>query len=191
MSPGPARRAPPRSDGFTLIEMMAVVAVMALMFLLVVPETSLSSHRQLEHAAEAVMAELELARERAIATGTPHRLTLDLDEGTWHMERFEVPPPEAAPAPARDPRQPVSLVPPRPEQGGFEPLPGNGRLPRQVHLARVETPDGSVEVGAVGVEFARDGTATPAVLWLANDAGSSLGLEILPLADAVRILAAD
>jgi prepilin-type N-terminal cleavage/methylation domain-containing protein len=184
-----SRRTPPRG-GFTLIEMMAVVALIALMFLLVVPETSLSSHRQLESAAEAVVAELELARERAIATGTPHRLTLDLDAGTFQMERFEFPPPAAEPAPERDPREPLSLSPPRPEQGRFEPLPdGDGRLPGPVRLERVETPDGPVEAGAVGVEFARDGTATPAVLWLANDAGSSLALEILPLADAVRIRA--
>jgi hypothetical protein len=172
--------------------MMAVVALIALMFLLVVPETSLSSHRQLENAADAVVAELELARERAIATGAPHRLTLDLDEGTFQMERFEVPPPELGPAPPRDPREPLSLSPPRPEQGRFEPLPdGDGRLPRQVRFSRAETPDGPVEGGAVGVEFARDGTATPAVLWLASDAGSSLALEILPLADAVRVRAAE
>ena len=59
MSPGLRQHVRPAA-GFTLIEMMAVVALIALMFLLVVPETSLSSHRQLEKSAEAVVAELEL-----------------------------------------------------------------------------------------------------------------------------------
>jgi prepilin-type N-terminal cleavage/methylation domain-containing protein len=181
----------PRTDerGFTLIELTAVVAVVVMLYALVLPNLGLGSRRALDGEAEVLRADLELARQRAIATGTPHRLAIDLDLDRVHLERFEPAPPPSAEA--RDPREPVDLSPPRPAEGRFEPLPtrqGRGRrLDEEVFVASIETPEGPVNHGIVGLGFFQDGSATPARIRLANADGDALELELLPLADMVRI----
>ena len=112
-------------------------------------------------------------------------MAIDLDQGVYHLERWEVPP--AAPAAPPDPRAPIDLTPPQAAAGSFAPSGIPQQLPDSVRISRVETPAGYVEWGAVGVEFDRDGTATPAVLTLAGVDGAALALEILPLADTIRI----
>ena len=182
--PGAAAKA-----GFSLIELTAVVAIVALLVGFVAPNLGIGGRRTLDGEAEGLRAELELARQQAIATGTPHRLALDLDADRFGIERFETPPP-----PAPEPREPggaVDLSPPRPAAGSFEPLPtrlGRGRaLPDGIRFAGVETPEGPVERGAVAIAFWPDGSATPARIRLANEAGDAVELEVLPLADAVRV----
>jgi len=175
--------------GFTLIELMAVVAIVVLLAGFVAPNLGIGGRRVLDGEAEGLRAELELARQQAIATGTPHRLALDLDTARFRMERFETPPP---PEPeARDPGDPVDLSAPRPAAGSFAPLPtrrGRGRaLPEGIRFAQVETPDGPVARGPVAVAFWQDGSATPARIRLANDAGDAVEIEVLPLADTVRV----
>ena len=76
------RRAGPRSaHGFTLIEMIAVVAIMALLIALVAPGLGTLSGRRLQHTAEALAGSLELARQRTVITGIPHRVRIDLPNG--------------------------------------------------------------------------------------------------------------
>lgn len=175
--------------GFTLIELMAVVVIVVLLYGMVVPNLNLRGRRTLDGEADVLRADLELARQRAIATGTPHRLAIDLDRGRVHLERFEpAPPPSAEP---RDPREPVDLSPPRPSEGSFEPLPtrqGRGRsLHEDVFVASIETPEGPVDRGVVGLGFFQDGSATPARIRIANADGDALELEVLPLAEMVRV----
>src|SRR5437867_13177072 len=81
------RRAGPRSaHGFTLIEMIAVVAIMALLIALVAPGLGTLSGRRLQHTAEALAGSLELARQRTVITGIPHRVRIDLEAATWCLE---------------------------------------------------------------------------------------------------------
>jgi len=179
-----------RAAGFTLIEIAAVVVIVALLYGMVLPNLGFGGRRALDGEAEGLRAELELARQRAIATGTPHRVAIDLDAGFTRLERWELAPPPEADEP-RDPRAPVDLSAPRTDTGSYQPLPtrhGRGRyLPEDVFVASVETPEGPVSRGAVGVAFERDGSATPARIVLAHASGDALELEVLPLADQVRV----
>ena len=75
-----------RRSGFTLIEILAVVAIFALLAALVVPNLGSLSSRTLRQRADAIAARLELARQRSVLTGIPHRLLIDLDEGAYRLE---------------------------------------------------------------------------------------------------------
>jgi len=72
--------------GFTLIELMAVIAILGMVFAIGAPRLASSSWRALRDEAESIAASLEFARQRAIMTGTPHRLLVDLGEGGYRVE---------------------------------------------------------------------------------------------------------
>lgn len=73
-------------DGFTLIELMAVMAILGMIFAIGAPRLGSNSWRALRDEAESIAASLEFARQRAIMTGTPHRLLIDLGEGGYRVE---------------------------------------------------------------------------------------------------------
>jgi prepilin-type N-terminal cleavage/methylation domain-containing protein len=65
-------------DGFTLLEMVAAIAIVATSLLLAVPLLSSSSKtRVLQDATSALVAELDQARNRAMATGKPTTVSID------------------------------------------------------------------------------------------------------------------
>ena len=82
---GPARASAHRR-GFTLIETLAVVAILALAAVIVLPNLAALGERRLRHAAQRLAAELELARQRAVVTGVPHRILFDLENGLYRIE---------------------------------------------------------------------------------------------------------
>lgn len=178
-----------RRGGFTLIELAAVVLVISLLYGFVLPNIGIGRRRALDGEAEGLRAGLELARQRSIATGARHRVALDLDGARYHLERFEIPAPEPRAEP--DAREPIDLAAPRSAAGGFERLPTrhgrDQRLADGVHFGTVETSDGHQRNGVVGVEFFQDGSATPTRIALETDEGDALELEVLPLADTVRV----
>lgn len=186
---GRARAGARAGRGFTLIELAAVVLVIALLYGFVLPNFGIGSRRALDGDVETLRATLELARQRTIATGARHRVALDLDQGRFRLESFVTPP--APPEKLRDERGNIDLTPPRPPEGSFLPLYNRmGRtqaLKRGIYFARVETAEGVQERGTVGVEFLQDGTASAALIALVNDDGDALELEVLPLADTVRV----
>ncbi|MBK7947796.1 MAG: GspH/FimT family pseudopilin [Deltaproteobacteria bacterium] len=75
-----------RRTGFTLIEMMAVITLVGMIFALGLPRLSSARWRALGDAAESVAASLEFARQRAVMTGVPHRVLIDLEDGEWRVE---------------------------------------------------------------------------------------------------------
>lgn len=193
-------RAKGRRAGFTLIETLAVVLIFALLAGLALPNLGLRSGRMLDDEATRLAATLEFGRQRAVMTGVPHRLVLDLDAGTYWLEwsgneagrRGEpapLGPPEAALAPKE--HSSVPLEAPRSEAEDFRALPGElgseRRLDDEVYAASVETPSSLVEAGRVEIRFERDGTSAPTEVALANDAGQRTVLELGPLADTVGI----
>jgi type II secretory pathway pseudopilin PulG len=190
---GAGRRARSRrgraAGGFTLLELAAVVVIMVLLVGMVLPSLGLGSRRALDGEAEGLRAALELARQRAIATGTPHRLALDLDDASFRLEHWATAPPEEALPP--DPRAAIDLRPPRASGGSFEPLPSRqGRLhvlDEDVFIAWVETAEGEVDDGVATVAFFEDGSATAAHIRLETQSGDGVELEVLPLADSVRV----
>ena len=160
-----------RRSGFTLIEILAVVAIFALLTALVAPNLGFLSSRTLRQRGESVAARLELARQRTVLTGISHRLLIDLDEGTYRLEWF-VTELEAtgetgfAEAEALDLRgqTPIPMAAPLGEARLYRPLPGligrSERLEDSVFFSGIETRDGWIDEGQAFVSFTRDGTAT-------------------------------
>jgi type II secretion system protein H len=188
---GPRQRA-----AFTLIEMLAVVAIFALLAAFVAPNLGLVSSRRLQQEAERLRAELELARQRTVVTGIRHRLAIDLDRGSYRLEwlvtdaeslgeqevETELDLRGSAPIPMAAPPEPAREFRPLPGMFGRESM-----IQESLRFQSVETPGGSVGDGEAFVLFERDGTASPTEIILADEDDHGLALEVQPLAEAVLI----
>lgn len=191
---------PRRRHGFTLIEILAVVAILALMATFVAPNLGALRERRLRAEAQGLVAQLELARQRTIVTGVPHRILFDLEEVGYRLEWLDedangdaAPPPDALAAGLEldlAGNSPLPLAAPSRPELEFQPIPGLlGEfrwLPEPIFFAGVETPDGWIERGDTFVEFARDGSASHTEIVLEDDSGRRVVLAVLPLDDAVR-----
>jgi prepilin-type N-terminal cleavage/methylation domain-containing protein len=185
-----------RRGAFTLIEMIAVVAIFALLAAFVAPNLGILSSRRLEQEAQRLSGQLELARQRTVVTGIPHRLAIDLDRGSYWLEwaateAEALGEPEAVLELDLRGSAPIPMAAPPQAARGFRPLPGvfgrEKRLEESLHFRAVETAGGGVDEGETFVDFERDGTANHTEIILANDDERALALEILPLAEAIRI----
>ena len=145
---------------------------------------------------EQISAQLELARQRAIVTGIPHRLAIDLEAGSYWIEWFVTEAEalgEEEETPVLDLRGagPIPMAPPHTGVREFRPLPGMFGRPNPIDASLsfqgVDTLEGTIDRGEAFVAFERDGTASPMEIVLADDDGHALALEVLPLADAVQI----
>jgi prepilin-type N-terminal cleavage/methylation domain-containing protein len=187
----PAQRG---ARAFTLVELLAVLVIIALVLGITLPNLSLRSDRVMLGSAEDLAARLSFARQRAVATGSPHRVVVDLDTSAWWIEvppeqasEFAVEPPPAPGAPLE-----VRLTAPLDAGRQFAPLAGPFGRPRQlpadVFFASVETlAAGPVAAGQVGIVFEEDGTADPALFLLQNEEGIVVSVRIARLADEVEI----
>jgi len=187
-----------RRDGFTLLELLAVVAILALFAAMIRP--TVSATRRLHDAADRIAADLELARQRSVMTGTPHRLWLHLDAGRyrleWHVTQaraLDLDEEAVVDAPA-DPyaEAELDLSAPRAAERSYHPLSSvfgrDTTLPDDVFFEAVETEVHRIAHGEVTVAFAPDGTTEATRILLADGEGSLLEIEVRPLADAVRVL---
>jgi prepilin-type N-terminal cleavage/methylation domain-containing protein len=186
----PARRA----RAFTLIELLAVLFIMALVLGITLPNLSLRSDRVLLGCAQDLAARLSFARQRAVATGAPHRVVIDLDASAWWIEARpeEAGELEALPLPVPGVPPEVRLTAPLFVESEFVPLTGPfGRprqLPTEVFFASIETlAAGPVASGQVGLVFEADGSADPALFLLENEEGAVMSVQIARLADEVQI----
>ena len=189
-----------RRSAFTLIELLAVVAIFALMAAMIVPNMGLLQAQTLRSEAAQIANRLELARQRTIVTGKPHRLRIDLEESSYRLEWLAVdetsdPEPETGDEAATPGTSTLSLAPPRAEAAFFQPLPGlygNAELLEAgIYFAVVETDQGETTDGVTTIEFENDGTTDGAVIVLENEDGDAIFVEVAPLADAVRVFHAE
>jgi len=187
---------------FTLIELLAVVAILALMATFILPNVGIMRDRVLRDQARLLAAQLELARQRAVVTGIPHRLLIDLEGGGYRLEWLasaEQPQPAAAPGDALaydvDGATPLPLAAPAAASSEFQPVPGGlgefHYLESDLFFTGIDTPEGWIERGDSFIAFDRDGTSSYTEIVIDDGAGREIALEILPLADAVRILDAE
>ena len=190
-----ASRRRARARGFTLIEILAVVAILAIVAAAVIPNLSGIRARALRDEARQIAGQLELARQRAIVTGVPHRVWLELDAAEYRLE-WLAEDPSALPIAASakiDLRgnAPLQLAAPREQGLEYRPIPGNyGKLQlitEPFYVETVETPAGVIDRGEVSVGFSRDGSADPTEIVLEDGSGNRVAIDIEPLDERVRI----
>jgi type II secretion system protein H len=183
-----------RTRGFTLIEILAVAAIFALIASFVIPNLSGVRARALRSEAQQIAAQLELARQRAIVTGIPHRMWMELDEAEYRLEWLRSDPDARATSAADlDLRgnSPISLEAPRAADIAYQPIPGNfGRLQIVNHpfyFEGLETPEGWISRGEASVEFERDGSANYTEIYLEEPSGHRVALDVHPLDERIRV----
>jgi len=198
------------SGGFTLMEMIAVVLILGLAMTLVVPNLTATRTNRLRDQARKVAHQLETARQRAITTGVPHRLYIDLEAGfyrvDWWVDEATAYPDldEEAPAPARVPAMPIDpetgefdlsgpipMSPPLGDEPDFFPIDHkfgrNTYLVDDCYFVGVESESGWHESGAVEIVFGPDGVAAYTEIRLADAWDNVVVLEVEPLLELVRI----
>lgn len=184
-----------RRAGFTLIEMLAVGLILALVAGLIAPNLGGVVEWRLRGEAERIASRLELARQRAIVTGVPHRVWFDLDAAEfrvqWWMDETD---PEALLAPPEidiTGNTPLDLRAPVRALREFRPIPGKfGNREVVAHpfyVERLETSLGTVSAGEAWVQFERDGSADYTEIYIEDKEGHVLALDVYPLDDRVRI----
>ena len=194
-----SRKGQAATHGFTLIEVMAVVAIIGLMLGIMLPNLTSTQAAQLERQGRDLASRIDLARERAIVTGAPHRVWLELEEGAFRVDWFvdearafgEPDPLEEAAQATDRPVPPVSLSPPVHEYRGYFPIPStfgsNEWLNSDSFFEGVTTPTGWVDEGEVQLVFQTDGSTDYAEVVLGDRWGNGVVLEILPLLAHVRV----
>ncbi len=80
------RRADVNRSGFTLIELMMVMIIMAIAAMIVVPVVTGASGYQISSAARLVAADIEYARQLAITTGLVHSVVFDAAGESYQIQ---------------------------------------------------------------------------------------------------------
>jgi prepilin-type N-terminal cleavage/methylation domain-containing protein len=204
MNPHRQTSGPSATSGFTLIEIIAVIAIMGMVFAIGIPRLSTSKLRGLRTEAESIAASLEFARQRAIMTGVPHRVLIDLAEGGYRIE-WLVDEARAFEA-IRDPDdgfaasefesgdeggQLIDFYPPLHDERDFYPIPNRQLgsftwLDDSRYFVGLDSSSGWIEGGDVEIVFDADGTTEYSLLEIADASDNHLTLEIEPLLDRVR-----
>ena len=212
MTESPFGKMPRRSRGFTLIEIIAVVAIMAMIFAIGIPRLGNSAWDPLQNEAENIAQSLRFARQRAIMTGVPHRLLIDLEEGGYLVEWFVVESRafgedgaddfssslsfalgSGPDTPTDDSDGPgIELTPPPRAERDYYPIRhrqmGSFRwLDDALYFVGVNGPTGWVEGGDYAIVFYSDGTTDPARLEIADFEDHHLTLEIEPILQQVHV----
>jgi prepilin-type N-terminal cleavage/methylation domain-containing protein len=185
-----------RTAGFTLIEILAVVLILALLATFVAPNLGALRERRLSNQAIQLAAEIELARQRSVVTGVPHRVLFDLEDAGYRIEWLGggEAPDEAVSLADLDLNgaSPLPLAAPAASQREFEPIPGiYGEfvwLEEPIYIAGLDTADGWIERGDTFVEFSQDGSASHTEIVMEDGSGQRIVLAVLPLDDAVRFV---
>ncbi len=198
-----------RQAAFTLIELMAVIALMAMMFALGLPRRAESPWERLEDEAEQIAQTLRFARQRAIMTGVPHRLLIDLEQGGYGIEWLIDEPTldgddglaglsslfggAGLPPDPSEEKAPLDFVPRRRTEREYHPIPHSRMgvfqwLDEAHYFVGVDGPGGWVESGDYAIVFAADGTTDSILLRLADADDHQLVLEIEPLLQSVRLV---
>lgn len=180
-----------RARGFTLIEMLAVIAIFGLIAAMVVPNLDLGGSRAVRSDASDFAAAVEFTRQRAVMTGRAHVLHVDVARST-HWVTWAAPP-EPPPPPEPNAERILQMVPPDLAVEQFVPVPGEFGRPRAtesgVVIQGVEVAEGLAQDGVVELRMNGDGSSEPAAVIFSDEDGSyALRVEIEPLSDLVQVV---
>jgi prepilin-type N-terminal cleavage/methylation domain-containing protein len=189
--------------GFTLIEIIAVVAIISMVFAVGLPRLSGSNWDPLNEEAEKIAQSLRFARQRAIMTGVPHRLLIDLEDGgylvEWLISEESAYADDTAGAypddlffEAADSERRIDFVPPRVGERDYFPIPNRemgsySRLDDALYFVGVEGASGWIESGEYPIVFYVDGTTESAMLEMADADDKHVTLEIEPILERVHV----
>ena len=180
-----------RSAGFTLLELLIVIMLMALISAALLPNFGGSFGFRIEDASREISRELELAAQSAIASGHPHRWQVNLDNQTFRLERLYEEWPEI------DDELPthaelLDLTPPQASLKEYRPLENKSGEWRaltsdEVRIDEIRLADERYAEDSVGIGFAPDGGADSAEIWLGDENGLGLRLRIIAFTGEVRV----
>jgi len=177
---------------------MAVVAIFALLAGILAPRVGSVTGRDLTQSAARISTRIDQARQRAALTGINHRLLVDIDAGAYRVE-WRVSEAQQMGLPPEPPEEldlrgeaPIPMTPRKSSgEADYRVLPGvAGRfeyVESSVFITGIETSAGYQDHGEAEIEFDFDGTASDTSLYLEDESGRTLALDVLPLADGVRI----
>ncbi len=175
---------------------MAVVLIMALMGAMVFPNFRANSEAQRHDQALNLAASLELARQRSIMTGKIHRVLIDVDAGSYHIEWYVGASREGDSSASQRLAQlegsegSLLLAPPQ-HKFHYEPIPGrfgnDNVLADPFYFDGIDTPDGWLNEGLVAIVFDQMGTTDYSQIVITDPDGFAATLDVLPLLDSVRI----
>lgn len=181
-----------RVAGFTFLELIVVVGLLALLSSLLLPGIPQTLPFEVRAGARIVAADLRYAGQRAIATGHAHYWVVDLERQEFRIEVEHTVEPDEPDEPAAhagllDLSPPTSEREVRPiddQSGEWRTLDSPDILIERVVLGS----DGPGLDDVVRIGFAPDGAADPAEVWLEDPDGRELLLAIFPFTGEVRVI---
>jgi prepilin-type N-terminal cleavage/methylation domain-containing protein len=186
-----------RRGAFTLLEMLAVIALMALLMTLLLPNFGSVRSAALRQEALTLATQLEFTRQQAVVAGAAHRLLIEVDTGGYRVERYGTDEADSTSpfveADTLDLRgdSPIPMAPPTLREFNYRPISNrfgsNSWLGQDFHFAGVQTADGWLEEGDVAIVFDRDGSSDQVSIVIADDDENEIVLEVEPLLEIVRI----
>ena len=199
-----------RQSGFTLIEIMAVVAIIAMVTVVGLPRIGNNAWDPLEDEAENIAQTLRFARQRAIMTGVPHRLLIDLEEGGYQIEWMvsedralgETEGDEGGGFASslfggggganEDDEGTIDFIPPRKAERDYYPIPHRSMgtfhwLDDSLFFVGIESDAGWAEGGDYAIVFYVDGTTDSALVELSDAEDHHLTLAVEPILQQVRV----
>jgi len=196
---GPSRAADAR--GFTLIEMVAVIVVIGLLFTLALPQFRARTHADLKRSAVKLAATIEHVFYQSVFRHETLRLHYDLEGSSYWLDRF-VDPAAGKDEPAGGPEG-ASEAPGQgaggdgPQDEVEEPhyvvdhaiLPEPVDLPSGVFITSVSTQyiEETTE-GEAFTHFFPDGYVEPTVIYMSDKRGAEYTLYASPISGRVKVL---
>lgn len=156
-------------SGFTLLELLVVIAVIAIAAALVFPRLPAAESMELQGSARKLAATLRYLEERAVAAKTPYRLRLNISANTVAISRKL--------------------------SSGDEVPPDDRLLSREILAPRVSITDvttprlGKVSEGEVIIDIGPAGLTDFLTIHLASSGGTAFTVAALPSNGRVRVLA--
>lgn len=152
-----------RRPGFTLIELIVVLALIAILTAVILPEMRGSLEESvLRSTARSMVAACNTANSRAVASGHPYHLIID---PAAHRYRIEQSPGSTRSHPSNKPA-------PTPESAAIDP-----RIVVEVHPLEPPAPNSSQH----SVEFHPDGTVDAAEFRLRDRSGFAIAIRLNPI----------